>query len=233
MTVSYLPSAAALNRKARKLAGSLMKEAARQRERTAAQAVVDAAARDTRVQALRAHLNASPAANAWHKWASDRMSGALADKLSDLDAACDMPGAEDAALPTVEQVERRALRSFARYLLRTAYGVPEARAAALAEYDAAKVTEVSDDSAPERAARRAAAKRAEVSALASVRQSEPECPSIDRRAAAMLAILTDPALVAALPAGIRAVAMLPDACRTANMLLPESAQVTPDAVRGE
>lgn len=225
-------SLASLKRAERKLGSLLMRQAKRDAATRAANALADAVAQDARIAALRGHLNASPAALAWVAWATERTDARIRADLDALALAESMPGAETAELPSASDLERRAHRSHARYLLSVAYGVEEARKAALAawEEEHAPLTETADDDAPHRAARRAAVKRAVAACTAHLRSTEPECPTLLRGAAAMLALLTSPTYLQALPSTVRAGLMLPDACRTANLLLPQSAQVSPETV---
>lgn len=243
-----MASLASLNRKAMKLAGILSRDSKRAIAARAAQAVADSAAQSERIAAMRAHLDASPAACAWHAWAVARYTARAAGNLAVVGADVARARAAGAlpypqAVPEMERAaQARADRAHARYLLYTACGVQEARAQARAETEAdwTDMDTVTDDPAEahERAARataiRRAEKRAKADALARVQESgEPECPSIDRRAAAMLAILTDAILVASLPSSIRAQALLPEALLSANMLLPAASQASPETLRGE
>lgn len=220
-------SLASLARQARKLTGKLMAQGRRLAEAKVAQSIVDALATDERAKALRTYLDSNAAAKSWKTWADKRMDERINRNVRALDAleidGIFEPSPKDYCTKTVQ-----ARRAHARFLLDVAYGASEARAAALAAFDAEEPTEVSDD--PERAAylakRRAAGKAAYEAAQSSAHESEPSCPLMERGAVAMLTLLSDPDMLSALPGTVRAHMMLPDALRRANMLLSQTAQAS-------
>ena len=220
---------AALNRKARKLAGVTSCESRKAVQRKAAQAVTDALTQDARCKALRAHLDASSPASHWSDWSARRLfiltETQRAVLAEDVDAS-GIPAHEDEWADCAV----RANRAHARYLLGVAYGADAARRAAMLDWQ--EPDEVSDD--PERAkylaARRAALKAAVDATAAHLRNAEPKCPEVLKGAAAMLMLLTDVALLVALPRTLQVGLMLPDALRAANMLLPHEAQVNAEMV---
>jgi hypothetical protein len=192
-------------------------------------ALLDAVARDERVKALRSYLDATPQAARWTLWAGERLTArVLANTEATAEAACLAEAMHEDV--TFADPTLAAHRSHARYLLSVAYGADEARRAALADW-AEETTPDDDDGQKAIArARRVAVKAAVDAIVAHLKDSEPKCPATVRGATAMLILLSDSALLTALPGTIRARFMLPDALRNANLLLPQSAQVDADSV---
>ena len=232
-----MPTLAALNRKARRLTGKTMRDAKRAARAQAASQVVEAAARDERVKALTAYLAADSQAKAWADWSRDLFATRTAAALSNLDAFGALTG-----IPVIAE-ERDGLVAAmqtreARRLLLAAYNADAARSAALRRWAAAEAGtgEATDDTDPARAAalerRRAyirAADEASTVARFFSNRREPSLSPIARGAVAMLMLLTDARMLAALPGSIQGVSLallLPDACRAANLILPAKAQTT-------
>ena len=219
-----MPSLASLARQSRKLQGVALKEARKRVQRAAVQAVADGCAQDERIIALREHLEASPAAARWALWAGERFTSERAERCASVVACQDVEEAIGQAYI------RRASMAHAKYLLGVAYGTAEA--IRLCALDWQEPEETTDDpiDAKYRADRRAAMKAAGAATTAHTKDSEPRCPESLRRPVAMLLLLTDANLLHALPTGVKAGLMLPDALRAANTLLPQTAQVDAETV---